>query len=85
MKYKNQDKGGNRLIWIDNFTASSICNRFSSFKRRLQESGFNDMEVKTAATKWLKEKSTEFYKAGIHTLIRTWNIAIERSGDYVRQ
>ena len=29
----------------------------------------NDEEVKTPMMKWLKERSTEFYKVGIHTLI----------------
>ena len=29
----------------------------------------SDEEGKTAVMKWLKEKSTEFYKAGIHALI----------------
>ena len=44
-----------------------------------------DKEGKTAMIKWLKEQSTEFYEAGIHTLIRRWNIAIERNGDYVEK
>ena len=43
----------------------------------------NDEEVKTAVKKWLYEQSPEFYEAGIHVLIRRWNSAIERGGDYV--
>ena len=30
----------------------------------------SDEEVKTAVMKWLKEKSTEFYEARIHAIIR---------------
>ena len=40
---------------------------------------------KTAVMKWLKEQSTEFYVAGMHALIRRWNIAIEKNGDYVEK
>ena len=45
----------------------------------------SDKEVRTAVMKWLKEQSTEFYAAGIHALIRMWNIAIERNDDYVEK
>ena len=43
----------------------------------------NEKEVKTAKMKWFKKQSTKFYKAGIQTLIRRWNTAVERNGDYV--
>ena len=39
----------------------------------------SDEEVKTAVKKWPKEQ------AGIHALIRRWNIAIERNRDYVEK
>ena len=42
-----------------------------------------DEESKIAVMKWLKEQSRESYLAEIHALIRMWNIAIERNGDYV--
>ena len=45
----------------------------------------SDEEVKTAVIKWLKEQSTEFYKTRECVLIRRWNIAIERDGDYVKK
>ena len=35
--------------------------------------------------KWLKEEPTEFYEPGIHSLIWTLNIAIEKNGDYVKK
>ena len=44
---------------------------------------FSDDEVKSVVTKWFKEQSTEFYGAGIYALIRRWNIAIERNGDWI--
>ena len=45
----------------------------------------NDEEVKTAVMKWLKEQWTEFYEAGIHSLIQRRNITIERNGDNVEE
>ena len=41
-------------------------------------------EVKTAAVKRLKEKSTGFYEAG-NAFIWRWNIAIKRNSDYVKK
>ena len=39
-------------------------------KERLRGQNYvSDEEVKTAAMKWLKEKSTEFYEARLHALI----------------
>ena len=45
----------------------------------------SDEEVQAAVKKWLKEQSTEFYKAGIHALIRRWEFAIKRNDDYVEK
>ena len=45
----------------------------------------SDEEVKITVTRWLREQSTEFYKAGIYTLIWRWNIAIEKNSDYVEK
>ena len=45
----------------------------------------SDKEVKSVVNKWLKEQSTEFYGAGIYTLIGRWKIAIERNGDYAEK
>ena len=41
--------------------------------------------MKTAVMKWLKEQSTEFYAAEMHTFIQKWNTAIERNSDYVEK
>ena len=43
----------------------------------------NNQKVKTEGVKWLKEQSKEFCETGIHELIRRWNIAIDKNGDYV--
>ena len=45
----------------------------------------SDEKVKSAEMKWIKEQSTEFYKADIHAFMRTWNIATERNGDHVEK
>ena len=45
----------------------------------------SDKKVKSVVKKWLKEQSTEFYGAGIHALIRRWNIAIEKNAEYVEK
>ena len=44
-----------------------------------------DEKEKTAEMKWLKEKSTEFYEAGIHAHIRMYNIATERNSNCVEK
>ena len=45
----------------------------------------SDKKMKTTVMKWLKEQSTKFYEARIHSLIQRWNIAIERNSDYVEK
>ena len=45
----------------------------------------SDEEVKIAVMKWLKEKSTDFYESRVLTLIRRWNMAVERNGDCVEK
>ena len=42
-------------------------------------------KVKTAAMKWLKVQSTEFYEAGRYALIQRWNINIQSTGDYAEK
>ena len=43
----------------------------------------SDGEVKKYSDEVAQEQSTEFYEAGIQSLIQTWNTAIERNSDYV--
>ena len=45
----------------------------------------SDEEVKSVVKTYLKEQSTEIYGTGRDALIRRWNIAIERNGDYVEK
>ena len=45
----------------------------------------SDKEVKTAVMKRLKEQSREFYETGIHAHIGRWDIAIEKTSNYVEK
>ena len=45
----------------------------------------NDEEVKIAVKNWLCKQPPKLYKTGIHVLIRRYNTAIERDGDYVEK
>ena len=64
----------------------NVYHFFSPMKEGLRGKHYaSDEEVKTVVMKWLKEQSTEFYKAVIHALIQRWNIAIERNGNYVEK
>ena len=66
--------------------APSDYHLFGPMKEGLRGKHYSsDEEVKSVLKKWLKEQSTEFYGARIHALIRRWNIAIERNGDYVEE
>ena len=66
--------------------APSDYHLFGPMKEGLRGKHYpSDEEVKSAVKKWLKEQSREFYEAGIHALIRRWNIAVERNGDYVEK
>ena len=40
----------------------------------------NDEEVKNVVKNW----PDEFCEAGIHAVIRRWNAALDRGGDYVQ-
>ena len=66
--------------------APSDYHLFGAMKELLRGKHYeNDEKVKTAVKKWLCEQSPEFYEAGIHALVRRWNSAIERGGDYVEK
>ena len=66
--------------------ALSDYHLFGTMKESLKGKRYSsDEEVKSLVKKWLKEQSTELYGAGIHALIRRWNIAIERNSDYLEK
>ena len=74
----------NIIDWQD--LAPSDYDLFGPMKEGLWGKHYaRNEELKTAVMKWLKEQSTDFYKAGIHALIWSWKIAIERNGDYVEK
>ena len=75
---------GDIINWQD--LVPSDYHFFTPIKEGLRDKHYvSDEEVKTAVMKRLKEQSTEFYESGIHVLIQTWNIAIERKRDYVEK
>ena len=64
----------------------SVYHLFGPIKDGLKGKNYaSSEEEKTAVMKCLKQQSTKFYEAGIHTLIRKWNIAIGRNVDYVEK
>lgn len=66
--------------------APSDYHLFGAMKEALRGEHYgNDEEVKSAVRNWLRKQPPEFYEAGIHALIRRWNRAIERGGDYVEK
>ena len=45
----------------------------------------NDEEVKTTVRKWLKTQLVEFYNEGIFVLIKRWEKAVQKVGDYIEK
>ena len=60
---------------------------FVPLKKSLRGQHFSsDQEVKTAAVrKWLKMQLVEFYKKGICTLIKRWEKAVQKAGNYIKK
>ena len=46
---------------------------------------FSSDEVKTAVRKWLKMQPVEFYNKGIFALIKRWEKAVQKAGDYIEK
>ena len=66
--------------------APSDYHLFSPMKEGLRGRYYvSDEEVKTTQKKWLKEQPIEFFEAGIHPLIRRWNIVSKRNGNHVEK
>ena len=45
----------------------------------------NDEEIKTAVRKWLKTQPVEFYNKGICALVKRWEKAVRKVGDYIEK
>ena len=59
---------------------------FGPLKESLRERYFSsDKEVKTAVRKWLKTQPVEFYNEGICALVKRWEKAAWRAGNYIQK
>ncbi|GFS26998.1 histone-lysine N-methyltransferase SETMAR [Elysia marginata] len=57
--------------------APSDYNLFGTLKQGLRGKHYEDDEVKNAVKTWLKEQPIQFYEAGIHALVKPWNVSVE--------
>ena len=63
---------------------TSIC--LSLLKKVLRGRHFSsNEEVKTAVKKWLKMQPVKFYNEGICALIKRWEKAVWKAGDYIKK
>ena len=61
-------------------------NLCGSLKESLRRRHFsNDEEVKTAVRKWLKTQPVEFYNEEICALVKRWEKAVWKAGDYIKK
>ena len=68
--------------------APSDFHLFGPLKESLRGRHFSgNKEVKTAVhvRKWLKRQPVEFYKKGICELVKTWEKAVRKAGDYIEK
>ena len=66
--------------------APSDFHLFGPLKESLRGRHFSsDEEVKTAVRKWLKTQTVEFYNEGIYTLVKRWEKAVWKAGDYIEK
>ncbi|GFR58028.1 histone-lysine N-methyltransferase SETMAR [Elysia marginata] len=66
--------------------APSDYHLFDPMKQGLRGKHYrNDEEAKNAVKTWQQEQPIQFYDAGIHALVKRWNVALERGGDYVEK
>ena len=66
--------------------APSDFHLFGPLKESLRGRYFsNDEEVKTSVRKWLKAQPVEFYNEGICALVKMWEKAVRKAGDYIEK
>ncbi|GFR89044.1 histone-lysine n-methyltransferase [Elysia marginata] len=62
----------------------SLYHLFGPMKQGLGGKHYeNDEKVKNPVKTRLKEQPVQFYEAGKRALVKRWNVALERGGDYV--
>ena len=69
---------------MNNFNVCALLTRSSTFGPKKEALRGKHCACDNAVN-WLKEQSTDFYKAGIHALNRMWNITFERNSDYIQK
>ena len=66
--------------------APSDFHLFGPLKESLRGRHFSsDKEVKTAVRKWLKTQPVEFYNEEICPLVKKWEKAVQKEGDYIEK
>ena len=45
----------------------------------------SDKKIKTAVSKWLKTQPVEFYNEGICAVVKRWETAVWKAGDYIKK
>lgn len=66
--------------------APSDYHLFGPLKKHLGGTKFSsDEEVKDAVHEWLCTRPKSFFSAGIHALVKRWQLCIERQGGYVEK
>ena len=67
---------------------SDLCNR-PRIGRPFSARSYANIDqaevVKTAVRKWLKTQSVEFYNEGICALVKRWEKAVRKAGDYIEK
>ena len=59
---------------------------FGPLKESLRGRHFSsDKEVKTAVRKWLKTQPVEFFNKEICELVKRWEKAVRKAGDYIEK
>ena len=59
---------------------------FLQLKKHLKRNHYDsDEEVVAAVRQWCWEQSPEFFADGIRQLVRSWQLCVDRDGDYVKK
>ena len=59
---------------------------FLRLKKHLKGNHYDsDEEVVAAVRQWCRKQSPEFFADGIRQLVRSWQLCVDRDGDYVEK
>ena len=66
--------------------APSDFHLFGPLKEAHRGIHFEDEEtVKTSVRQWLRKTDHDFYRTGIHALVKRWTKTVEKDGDYIEK